>query len=338
MKAYRIDGQARIEGIPKCAAGLTLHSVDRPEPGTGEVLIRVRAASINFHDILTVLGRNPGLPERVPLSDGAGEIEKIGTGVTRFRKGDRVAGNFHQGWICGELTPEVARSVLGVDRDGMLSEYVVLGEHGAVKTPSHLSFEEAATLPCAALTAWTALTVHRAIEPGETVLVQGTGGVSIFALQFAKALGGDVIATTSSARKGQLLRALGADKIVDYVANPDWETEVLRLTQGRGVDRVIEVAGTLEQSLRCLRFGGRIVMIGAVGGVSKVKPVEAILRGATLHTAFVGNRDGFDAMNRIIEEKRIVPLVDRVFGFSQASDAYRYFFIRAHVGKVVIAI
>lgn len=337
MKAYEIEtGGASLDA---------LHRVERndPEPGPGEVLVRVRAAALNARDQAVVAGRYRGQAVQrptIPLSDGAGDVVAVGSGVSRFAVGDRVAGMFFQGWIDGRFRPEYGSRSLGSPLDGMLAESVVLDQDGLVKVPSNLDFDQAATLPCAAVTAWHALMAWGAVRPGETVLAIGTGGVSIFALQFAKAAGARVVITSSSDEKLERARALGADETVNYRATPEWEREVLRLTDGRGADRVVEVGGaTLPQSLAALAFGGRIHLAGFVSGREFSMAAPAFVgKNATLESVNVGSGTMFEAMNHAIDQNGIVPVVDRVFGFDDAMEAYRYQVSDALFGKVVISI
>ncbi len=333
MRSYFIEQASGIDA-------LKIREQDTPAPGPGQILVRMKAASINYRDLLVVCGnysRNLPLP-LVPLSDGAGEVVATGDGVTRWKAGDRVAATFFQDWDGGEIGDGAARSALGGALDGVLAEYVVLGERGVVALPRHLSFEEGATLPCAALTAWHALQSGRLVC-GQTVLTMGTGGVSVFALQFARAAGARVIATTGTGGKMEKLRELGASDVIDYKSEPNWESKVLDLTGRRGVDQVVEVggAGTLGRSLKAVRPGGHISLIGVLaGGAGEVNPLPAVMKGVRIQGIFVGSREMFEAMNRAIELHTIRPAVDRVFPFDEAPDAYRHMQSGAHFGKVVI--
>jgi NADPH:quinone reductase-like Zn-dependent oxidoreductase len=277
----------------------------------------------------------------VPLSDGAGEVEAVGPEVTRVKVGDRVAGIFMQSWIGGGIDTADPASSLGGAIHGVLAECRVFDQDGLVHLPDHLSFEEGAALPCAGVTAWNAL-YHDAqpLQPGETVLVLGTGGVSILALQFAHAAGARVIATSSSDAKLEQAKALGASDLVNYRTHPDWEKEVVRLTDGRGVDRVIEVggAGTVPRSIAATRIGGSVSLIGVLTAGNPFEPTPLIGRSVTLRGLYVGSRRMFEAMNRHIALNRIHPVIDRVFPFEQAKDAYRHLEAAGHVGKIVIAI
>jgi NADPH:quinone reductase-like Zn-dependent oxidoreductase len=334
MRWYVLEaGQSGIEGLKQVEH-------PSPRPGYGQALVRVRAASLNHRDLYVVA--NPVAPARaplVPLSDGAGEVVAVGEGVTRVKPGDRVAGIFFQDWIAGKIRREVHARALGGSIDGMLSEEVALSADGLVKVPEHLSFEEASTLPCAGVTAWHALNGHEPLLPGQTVLALGTGGVSIFALQFAKAQGARVIVTSSSDEKLARARELGADDTINYVTTPEWDRAALELTGGLGVDRVIEVggAGTLPRSLRSARDGGRVSVIGGLAGRggTEISPVDIFARSLAVQGIYVGSREHFETMNRAIEQVRLRPVIDRVFPFDEAQEAYRYL-ESGPFGKVVI--
>ncbi len=336
MRAYRIESFGSVDGV-------VLGAGDDPQPGTREILVRMRATSLNYRDLMVLKGggRGPAKLGVVPLSDGAGEVAAVGDGVSRFAVGDRVIGCFHPRWFGGPIKPDYLTDRLGANLDGMLAEYAVVSEEAAVSMPTHLSFAEAATLPCAAVTAWVALTGHNRVTAGDTVLTQGTGGVSIFALQFARLLGAQVIATTSSAAKAERLKALGAAAVINYVETPDWHEKVVELTDGRGADCVVEIGGpgTLANSIKALAVGGHISLIGSSLSRSGVMLDPLLLggRGMTLSSISVGGRADFEAMNRAIALHRLRPVVDRVFPFEKAPDAYRYFESRAHFGKVVIS-
>jgi NADPH:quinone reductase-like Zn-dependent oxidoreductase len=335
MRTYHIE---RFGGLD----GLVLRTDKDPAPGPNDVLVRVRANALNHRDLNVMKGRYRVTPKSdvVPLSDGAGEVAAVGARVTRVKVGDRVAGTFFQRWIGGRMEAACLRSDLGGSVDGMLTEFALLDEEGVVPVPAHLSFEEAATLPCAAVTAWASLAERARVTAGETVLTMGTGGVSVFALQFAKLFGARVIATTSSAGKAQRLRELGADDVINYRETPEWEREVLRLTGGRGVDHVVEVGGpsTLARSVKCAGLGAHIVMVGILGGAGEMLD-PTLLRGKSvmLRTISVGSRQSFEAMNRAIELHRLRPVIDRVFAFSRAAEAYRHLASGRHFGKVAIA-
>ena len=329
--------------IPKPAGIDSLTLVDRaePKPGPRQVLVRVKATSLNYRDLITVEGqyaRAAPKPDLIPLSDGAGEVVAVGPGVSRLKAGDRVAGCFMQKWVGGEIDTAAQASAMGGAIDGMLAEYAVLEEDGAVLLPKHLSYEEGATLPCAAVTAWHALVEIGEIKAGDTVLVQGSGGVSIFALQFARLAGARVIATSSSKAKAERLRHMGAEAVIDYRASPDWDQEALKLTGGRGCDIVVEVggAGTLPRSFMAARLGGRIAVIGLLSGMAQVDPMPILRRNLRVQGLYVGSRQMFDAMNRAIEAAALKPVIDKVFPFAQAKDAYRHLKSQQHFGKIVI--
>jgi NADPH:quinone reductase-like Zn-dependent oxidoreductase len=334
MRAWEIREDFGIEN-------LALADRPDPEPGYGEVLVRVRACSPNYRDLQVVRGLyDPKMPlPRVPFSDGAGEVVAVGEGVTRFAAGDRVAGIFMQEWVGGGITPEKAASALGGRIDGMLAEHVVLREYGLVPVPEHLSFAEAATLPCAAVTAWNALVNHGGLKAGDAVLVQGTGGVSLFALQFANLFGARVIATSSSDEKLERARKLGAAEGVNYRTHEDWDEKALELTGGRGVDHVVEVGGpdTLSKSLKAVRMGGNVAMIGVLTGVRGEVDTASILRKTVkLQGIYVGNREMFEDMNRAISLHGLRPVIDRAFPFEETPDALRLMQSGAHFGKIVV--
>jgi NADPH:quinone reductase-like Zn-dependent oxidoreductase len=318
--------------------------VERPDPtpGHGQVLLDMRAWSLNFRDLMVAKGHyNPKLKmPATPLSDGVGVVSQIGPGVSRVKVGDRVAGAFMTRWVAGEISDTKARSALGGGGpDGMLAQKVVLPEEGVVHVPEHLSDEEAATLPCAAVTAWHALIGEGRLKAGDTVLAQGTGGVSIFALQLARLHGARVIITSS--RDDKLARALelGASDGINYVTTPKWDERVRELTGGAGVDYVVEVggAGTLTQSMKAVKSGGQISLIGVLsGGTGQINPLPILMRNLRVQGIFVGSREMFEAMNRAISLHRLKPVVDRVFPFAEAVAAYRYMETGAHFGKVTI--
>lgn len=322
-----------------------LQSVDlpTPEPGAHEVLVRVHAVSLNYRDLMMVWGKyNPRLKfPRIPLSDGAGEIVAIGTGVTRVRKGDRVTGLFHQNWQEGEASALKLRKTLGGDVDGMLAEYVVLPEDGVLPFPEHLSYEEAATLPCAGLTAWHALMEIAKVQPGDNVVIQGTGGVSIYALQFAKLSGARVLGTSSSDKKLEKARALGLDEALNYKLHPDWSGWVKEHTSGIGADVVVEVGGggTLSQSMKAARVGGMITQIGVLSGAEEKLSVSPILmHQLRVAGVMVGSRAMMEDMNRAISLHKLKPVVDRIFPFEETIAAYSYLEEGKHFGKVIIAL
>jgi NADPH:quinone reductase-like Zn-dependent oxidoreductase len=307
-----------------------------------EVRIRVKAASLNFRDLMIVKGLyNPNLRRpAVPCSDGAGEVVEVGSDVSRVKTGDRVMGIFMQSWLSGPPDAQYASSALGGGGpQGMLAESVVLHEDGVVHIPGHLSFEEASTLPCAAVTAWNAMFVATKTKPGDTVLTQGTGGVSMFAIQFALAAGARVIATSSSDEKIARLKKMGVTDVINYKKTPEWSKEALSMTEGVGVDNVIEVggSGTIEESLRAVRVGGQVSVIGVLSGVEpKVGPRALLMRSVRLQGIFVGSREMFEDMNAAIAVNKIKPVVDKVFPFNEAQEALRYMESGAHFGKIVI--
>jgi len=323
--------------------GLTLTDRPEPRPGTGQVLLKMRAWSLNFRDLLVAKGLyNPKLRlPFVPLSDGVGQVASLGQGVTRVKAGERVAGIFMQKWLAGEVNEAKARTSLGGGGEGMLAEYVVLHEDGVVPVPEHLTDEEAATLPCAAVTAWHALIAEGNLKAGDTVLVQGTGGVSLFALQFARLGGARVIATSSSDAKLERARVLGASDGINYKATPEWEEKARELTGGAGVDHVVEVggAGTLAKSLRAVRMNGRISLIGILsGGTGQVNPIPILMKNVRVQGIYVGSREMFEAMNRAIALHKLRPVVDRVFAFAEIREALRHMESGAHFGKICLRI
>ena len=277
----------------------------------------------------------------MPLSDGAGEVVSVGPGVTRFAVGDRVAGCFFDKWAGGALTRSLQMTARGGSIGGMLAEHVVLSEEGAVRVPAHLSYAEAATLPCAALTAWNALVAFGRAEPGETILTQGTGGVSIFAIQFARILGLRVIATSSTDAKLERVRALGAAETINYAATPEWQEEAKRLTGKAGVDLTVEGGGpgTFARSMEATRGGGRIAVIGLLSGPGeRIDPLTILRRRLTVSGILVGSTEMFEAMNRAIELHAVRPVIDRVFPFDEAPAAFRHMEAAQHFGKIVIEV
>jgi NADPH:quinone reductase-like Zn-dependent oxidoreductase len=330
---------AAPEGIDK----LTLRETVTPRPGPGQVLVKMRAASLNYRDLMVAMGRyarGAPLPDLVPLSDGAGEVVETGPDVSRAKPGDRVAGIFMQTWLGGDIEPEHAASSLGGAIHGVLAEYVLFNQDGLVHLPQHLSFEEGATLPCAGVTAWNALFAAKPLCVGQTVVVLGTGGVSIFALQFARMAGAEVIVTSSSEDKLARARTLGASEGVNYRTHPEWHEEVLRLTSGRGADHIVEVggAGTLPRSIAAARLGGQIHQIGVLAGGGAIDPSSAMRKGLVLRGIYVGSRQMFEAMNRAIALHKITPVIDRSFGFEQAKEAYLHLQGQTHIGKIVIRV
>ncbi len=314
-----------------------------PQPGPRQALVRIKAASLNFRDYLVATGRyNPKMPlPRVPLSDGAGVVEATGEGVTRVKPGDRVAGIFMQTWLAGPLLEAHAKSALGGAIDGVLADYAVFDEDGLVSVPPHLSFEEAATLPCAAVTAWNALVEQCRVKAGDVVLVLGTGGVSVFALQFARMHGARVIATSSSDAKLERALALGASDGINYKAAQAWDKRARELTGGAGVDHVIEVggSGTLARSLNAVRTAGHVAVIGVLSGISGETSIAPILhKHLTVHGIYVGSRAMFEDMNRAIAMHALRPAIDRVYPMEEVQAALRHMESAAHFGKIVISL
>jgi NADPH:quinone reductase-like Zn-dependent oxidoreductase len=335
MQLYRLPQHTGFDD-------LTLMEADVPKPGSGQVLVRMHAASLNFRDLSVATGKymmSKLPPNLVPLSDGAGEVIEIGSGVDRVKPGDRVAGIFMQGWLGGEHEPWHGATALGGAIDGVLAEYVVFDQQGLVHIPAHLSYRQAATLPCAAVTAWHALNGLKPVGPGQSVLVLGTGGVSMFGLQLAHAAGARVIVTSSSDEKLERAKALGASEGISYKTTEAWHKAVRALTGGRGVDHVLEVGGpgTLQRSIGATRMGGVVSLIGVLSR-GQVDPLAILAGGVTVQGIFVGSRQMFEAMNRAIEFHRIVPVVDRVFPFAAVQDAYRSLKAATHMGKIVIEI
>jgi len=335
MHVYRLKSPGNL-------GGLALLEEDVPVPKPTEIVLRVHAMSINRRDAMIIGGTYP-LPARndvIPISDGAGEVIAVGNSVTRFKTGDRATGSYWPRWRDGLLTPDLIDQ-LGCTMDGMLAEYAVLDEQSAVHVPEHLTWEEAATLTCAGVTAWSAVAGSRRMHPGQTVLTLGTGGVALFALQFAKMMGCRVIAATSREAKIAKLRDLGADHVIDYARTPQWADTVRDLTGGKGVDLVVETIGpkTIGQSLAAAGLYGHIVLLSVIDsdGNDLVLPGQVYSRTmASLSRVFVGSRAGLEAMCAAIGSHRIRPVIDRVFPFTEAREAYRYFMRGDVFGKVVI--
>ncbi|GAB3146146.1 zinc-dependent alcohol dehydrogenase family protein [Microbispora hainanensis] len=333
MRSYHLDSGAGL-------SGLTIRDHPDPVPGAGQVVVAVRAASLSFRELMIARGDYvlPVKPDVVPISDGAGDIVSVGPGVDSRRIGERVAATLFPSWQDGPFGIEHLPQ-RGGSLDGMLTERAVVDQEALVPAPAHLSYEEAATLPCAAVTAWNAVTGADGLRPGQTVVTQGSGGVSLFALQFAKTLGARVIATTSGPGKAARLRDLGADEVIDYRAVPDWPARVRELTGGRGADRVIDVAGLLEQSLKAVAMAGHVACVGFVSGTALPVDTRTLFAsGATVRAVAVGSRAQFLAMNRAIEVNGLRPVIDRAFPFEQAHDAYRHYASGKAFGKVVITI
>lgn len=323
---------------------LVLAERPQPAPAAGEVLVRIRAVSLNYRDLITLDQQRPGSlpPPMVPCSDGAGEVAAIGAGVSRFRLGDRVAGIFFRDWIDGRFELGYHKTALGGSLHGMLSEFIVLPEHALVAIPAHCSFGEAATLPCAAVTAWQALVTRGQLRAGDTVLALGTGGVSVFALQIAAAAGCRVIVTSSSDEKLSRARELGAWATVNYRTTPEWDAEVWRLSEKRGIDHVMEVGGpgTLGRSMNAAAAGGQIALIGVLTGFAapdaSLFPITA--RNVRLDGIYVGSRADFEALNTFLTEHEIHPVIDRTFPFAEAPAAFEHLRSGRHFGKVVVSV
>ena len=322
---------------------LELATTEAPTPGPGEVAVRVRAVSLNRRDVMMIGGRYAASGgtdgARVPLSDGAGEVVAVGPGVARLAVGDRVASIFFTDWIDGDPSAEKLASARGGNASGMLSEIVVTSAEALVEIPEHLSFEQAATLPCVGVTAWVALFERGKLEAGDYVLLEGTGGVSVMGLQLAAAAGARPIITSSSDAKLERARELGAFGTVNYVANENWQREVRALTGGRGVDHVLEVGGrdTLPKALEALGHGGNIALIGGLSGFASNMPVGSLLTlNASVSGIYVGSRAHFEALNAFIAEHRVEPLVDQVFDFEDAPAAFELMEDGEFFGKIVI--
>jgi NADPH:quinone reductase-like Zn-dependent oxidoreductase len=334
MKAVRVMEPVGVEG---------LHMVDVPEPELGkrDVLIRVGAASLNYRDLLISRGRYPGplKHQPIPLSDGAGQVVAVGEDVIRFKVGDRVVANCNPQWIAGPFLDEYHAGSIGMTIDGMLAETIVLDQNALVQLPDELSFAEGAALPCAAVSAWSALNVFEPLQAGQTVLVQGTGGVALFGLQLARIYGARVLAITSSSAKAELLTSLGADGVVNYVTNPDWHTAVLDMTAGRGVDKVVEIGGekTIRQSVACTRFGGELGLVGFVSGFGGgLPPIDIMARSVTLKGISIGPRLSLEKVIGALRSAAARPVICKTFPFAEFASAYAYMERGEHTGKVVI--
>ena len=329
MHAYR---QNTFDG----PEGLALTEEPKPTPGPGQVLVRIEATSLNFRDIAITTGAVPWplTPGRIALSDASGEIEAVGAGVTRVSPGDRVTSTFSPSWYGGRRRGRDLQ--YGVDIDGWLADHVVVSQEAVVRAPGHLSFEEASTLPTAGLTAWSALA---GVQPGDTVLTQGSGGVSLFAIQIAHAKGARVIATTSSAAKAERLRTLGASATIDYTTEPQWGARVLELTDGRGVDRVVEIGGgaAIAESIKAVAIGGEIALVGMLApSETGLSIIDLFLSQAALRTIGVGSRDDLEAFGRATEAWDLRPVIDRVHDFDEARTAFASYGQPGQFGKLVI--
>ncbi len=334
MRAIQITG---TDGL----ASLKLAELPQPQPAYGEVLIRIRAVSLNYRDYMNVMGIKgvTGPIPRIPCSDGAGEVVSVGTGVTDWKAGDRVVIPFMPQWLDGEFAPQYQALALGATVDGLMREFAVLPANCLLPLPDCLSFEEAATLPCAAVTAWDALVVRGQLKAGETVLVLGTGGVSTFALQIAKLGGARVLAITSSDAKAEHLRRMGADAVHNYKTDPEWGQWALAQTGGAGVDKVIEIGGpdTLNRSLQATRFGGHIALIGVLTGISgNVQTVGILRKGIRLDGIYVGSKAMFADLLKALQQAQLRPVIDSTFELEQAGDAFQHMASGSHIGKIVV--
>lgn len=334
MRAYRFD---TLDGLDD----LRMREEADPRPQRGEVLVRVHAVSLNYRDIAMPRGLYPRkcVPGLIPTSDAAGEIVAVGEGVEAFKIGDRVIGAFHPRWFGGEMPSTIARDSYGAESDGWLCDLKAVSQEAVVRLPDSLTYEEGATLPCAAVTAWSALAGPMPIRAGHSVLVLGSGGVSVFALQLARALGATVIATTSSAAKAETLKALGAAQVVNYVEDAQWGRSVRALTGGRGVDRVVEVGGpgTIGQSLRAVALGGEIASIGFLSTDNPgIDFFQLKTSGASFRNITVGDRAALLDLTRAVAASGLKPIIDRVFAFEEAREAFSHLEAGAHLGKVVI--
>jgi NADPH:quinone reductase-like Zn-dependent oxidoreductase len=334
MRAYEIVSDGGVEA-------LALNSRPTPQPGPGEILVRMRASAINYRDLSTILDPAArGIPyPRIPNSDGAGEVVEVGAGVTRFAAGDRVAGCFFQNWSDGRISTTAMASALGGPVDGVLAEEVVFSAQGAVHLPPQLSFEEGATLPCAGLTAWNCLIEQGGLTAGKTALFLGTGGVSIFGLQIAKMIGARAIITSSSDAKLARAASLGADEMINYRQTPDWQARVLELTAGVGVDVTIETGGggTLEKTIEATRVGGTVSLIGVLTA-GAINPSNVMRKSIRLQGVYVGNRRMFEEMNAALSLNQVPPVIDQLFAFDDARSAYQVMREASHFGKLVVTI
>ncbi|MBA3633651.1 MAG: NAD(P)-dependent alcohol dehydrogenase [Acidobacteria bacterium] len=335
MKTYEIN-EFGIEN-------LTLTEREKPETKSTEVLVKFRAASLNYRDLMMVKGLyNPKLKTPlVPLSDGAGEVVAVGESVTKWEVGDRVCPIFMQGWFDGAIDVTKAQTALGGDIDGCLREFGLFSENGLVRIPDHLSYEEAATLPCAAVTAYNALYVSGMIKPAETVLLLGTGGVSIFSLQFASIYGAKTIITSSSDNKLKRARELSANETINYKEREDWDKAVLELTEKCGVDHIVEVggAGTMQKSLNAVKMGGHIAVIGVLAGKGEFNPTSILMKTVKMQGIFVGSRQMFEQLNLMLcQHNHLKPVIDKVFGFNEVKDALKYMESGSHFGKIVVKV
>ncbi|WP_145151825.1 NAD(P)-dependent alcohol dehydrogenase [Paenibacillus xylanexedens] len=333
MKAVRLK-------VENNTLNLVLNEEAKPSIGRRDVLVRVRAASLNYRDQAILEDNYPGeVKQVIPVSDGAGEVVAVGDSVTRAKVGDRVSANCWEYWIGGPILPEYFSSSVGFTTDGWLAEYIVLNEAAIVHLPEYLSFTDAAALPCAAVTAWAALNQKTPLSPGQTVLVQGTGGVALFALQIAKMVGARVLAITSSDEKAEKLKELGAEAVVNYTKQPNWEKDILALTGGVGVDKVVDIAGekTIVKSAASTRIGGNVALVGFAGGSGGgISPVDIMSRALSLNTTTMGTRMDFEALLAAMTAHKMKPVIDRIFPFADYQEAYSRLASGAMVGKIVI--
>jgi NADPH:quinone reductase-like Zn-dependent oxidoreductase len=335
-KAFRTLGGPSIDD-------LTFDEVEVAAPGPGQVAVDIKAVSLNYRDLAVVTGRYPRrvTGPTIIASDGCGEVVEVGEGVTSLKRGDRVAGSFFQKWMNGPFAREYGDSALGGAIDGVLTGQRVFDQEGLVRIPQHMSYADGAALPCAGVTAWNALVPTTHVQPGDTVLLLGTGGVSMFGLQFAKMHGARVIITSSSDEKLERARALGADETINYVQHPEWEHEVLRLTGGRGADIVLEVggAGTFPKSMMAVRASGQMVVIGVLTGMAGTVPLGLIgLQTLSVRGVYVGSVAMFEDMNRAMAMHGVRPVIDRVFPFAETREALHYLQSAKHFGKIVISL
>ncbi len=334
MRAWEIISDGGVDA-------LALNERARAEPGAGQVLVRIRASSVNYRDLSTIedpVSRKLPFPT-IPNSDAAGKVLAIGPDVKGIKVGDAVTSCFFQRWTAGGISPDAMASALGGVVPGVLGEEILLAANGVIPMPAHLSFAEASTLPCAALTAWHALTEPCPIRPGEKVLLLGTGGVSVFAQQFCQLMGAETIVTSSSDSKLERMQELGANHIINYRQSPDWDQAVIDLTDGAGADRVIEVGGpgTLQRSINAVRVGGTIALIGILTGVDgAVSPTAMMRKSITLRGIYVGSKAMFADMNRAISLHKLKPVIDETFAFEDAKSAYHRMRKASHFGKLVI--
>ena len=330
LQAFGLDNLKRTERVA-------------PEPAADEVMIRIRAVSLNYRDLLVVRGSyNPRMKlPRIPVSDGAGEIVSVGADVTGWKVGDRVVVPFFPGWLDGKLSKTQAVSALGGDVDGLLREFITIRADALLPIPPHLSYEQAATLPCAAVTAWNGLFVSGHLQPGQTLLLQGTGGVSLFGLQFGRMAGATVILISSSDAKLERARTMGAQHTINYRTEPEWDRRVMEITGERGVDLTLEVGGTgtLSKTLRATGYAGHVSLIGVLSGIAGEVQIGHVLhKGLTVRGIYVGSRAIFAEMNQAITQHKLEPVIDHVFSFEQSVSAFRHLESAQHYGKVVISI